>query len=221
VSTWIVDVNALTIGAPFPGWGAQPSMATVHFRTTLGVPNSTQVWVDKPYQQVCVGAGAGTTCPVGDGVGRSTFANVPRPTLPEIWTGQRPLVFGTVQYVTDASAPGDAAAIPLEMLRTGLSFGEQLDFQSLATGFKIGSSAGWTLNLFQAGIFGFGGPRPARVTAMVAVDPSLEEQVNLGLLANRDRLFATAAAAVSTRTVVQPYELAVGSWYVTSARISQ
>jgi hypothetical protein len=228
-STWVIDVNALTVGMPFPSSGAAPSMATVVFWTTLGVPNTTGVWLSKPFQQVCVGAGAGTTCPVGDGVGRSSFGSVQRPTLAELRAGARPQVFGTIQWVTDASAPLSNDALPLSWIRTGLEFAGTLTDAAFASGFEIGSTVAWILELVQAGLFGIGGgPRPARVTAMVAVDTALEEQVNLGLLSHRDDLFATAAAAVSDRTLVQPFELLGPDWqppvvsrYFTTERISQ
>jgi len=223
-STWVIDVNSVYAGQPFPGWGAAPELATVHFRTTLGVPNSTQVWVAQPYRRVCTGLRAGATCTVPDDLGLASFGNVAQPTLADIRAGARPELFGTVQWVTDASAHGDDAHLRLSLLRTGLQFGEQLTFEALSSGFEIGDRAGWVLQLFQIGVRGALGawmPWPARVTAMVAVDPSLADDVNLGLLANRDHLFATAVAAVADRTLVQPFELEVGSRYFTTEVIFQ
>ena len=239
---WYIDVDSLLVSTPL-SCGGDPwyfagdtvSMAVLGFRTKLGGPGSTSVWVHSRFRPVCRRARAGTTCAVPDDIGSVHFGSVDRPSLDDARScgGAEVEIVGTVQYLAipsdvptaelDTRLAAAASGLRTELVRRS----ERLSPVDLCSGPAIGHRAVDVLaDLGDA--MRFLPVVAPRITAIVGVDASLRDEVAEAVVGGRDRLRWTAAAAIGPRTLTfsttisyRPTwpERTLSAEYLTNARV--
>jgi hypothetical protein len=242
-SGWYIDANSLLVrNADEDSWysnGDEPTFAVVAFRTTLGVQGSTQAWRLSGFDQLCTGAEEGDTCSIPDSTGRAYFGSVHTPTVDEMRAGARPELIGTIQVTVEDDATStstmnsvldrlvDATRTELAAASEGVTAADLADLGRVASRFTSISSRirdrielSWWDKL-TTWIGSAGDPDDLidyKVTIMVGVDRSLQQQVDLQLYAAlRDS--GMAAAVLYPRDVTFQHR-ADGVHYDVSERVS-
>jgi hypothetical protein len=241
-SGWYIDANSLYVrNADEDSWysnGDEPMFAVVAFRTTLGVRGSTDAWPVSGFDELCTHADEGDTCSIPDSTGRAYFGHVSTPTAAEMLAGARPELIGTIQVAVehDGTSMGtmnsilgrlvDATRAELAAASEGLTPADMADLGSVASRFSSISSRiqdrielSWWDKLTTW--IGSGGDTDKlvgyKVTVMVGVDRSLQQQVDMQLYAALEDS-GMAVAVLSPRDVTFDHR-ASGIRYEVAERI--